>query len=430
MPATAAVHGTVAAPQGAVAPANEWLRDDAWQMLALATLAMVATTPGQTFGFSFFIPEFRQSLGLTSSQVSAAYLLATLGAAFPLAWGGGLVDRWGLRRTLLATLVALAASCALMALVQSSAMLLLGFFALRTVGPGMLSLVAGNTLALWFDRRLGAASSVMQLAMAAAIAVGPALLFALIQACGWRAAYLVLALLIGAGLLPLAWRYYRERPAHAAAADGPYLVGGPDAGPAPLPSLNLAQAVRTSAFWLLLAAVGAWSLIGTGLMFHVEAIFAERHATSAQAAWASTAMAGSMALLQLGGGFLADRLAVATVLGVAMATISAGCCALALAVNGEQCLVGYALYGAGQGMMSIVAATGWPRFFGNRYLGSIRGVVVASTFALASLGPLATGLSADYLRGVAPSLWGFAALAGCLALASSLARPPERRQLG
>jgi MFS family permease len=313
---------------------------------------------------------------------------------------------------LLLALAGLSASCLFMATVRSGPALLLGFFLLRSIGPGILSMLATNTLAAWFDRYLGTASSIMQVSMAATIALGPAALFALIQALGWRETYVLLSGVVGLGVLPLFWHYYRDRPpvrlGSASASQAEARWG--DAG-----GFTLREALRTRVFWVLLAAIGVWSLIGTALMFHVEVIFAERNADLQQSAWASTAMAGAMAALQLGGGFLADRFSVRAVLSAGMLLIGVGCAAAAAAATGWQLLACYVIYGAGQGLMSIAAATGWPRFFGRSHLGAIRGAVTAVAFALSSLGPLAVGLSADYLQGTSHSLWAFAGSALLLA---------------
>ena len=49
-----------------------------WWMLVLAILIMVGTSPGQTFGITFFNPKFRDAFGLGYSQISVSYLVATL----------------------------------------------------------------------------------------------------------------------------------------------------------------------------------------------------------------------------------------------------------------------------------------------------------------------------------------------------------------
>ena len=46
----------------------------------------------------------------------------------------------------------------------------LAFFLLRSLGQGSLGLLAGNTLPMWFHRRLGTAMGIMSLGMACTMA--------------------------------------------------------------------------------------------------------------------------------------------------------------------------------------------------------------------------------------------------------------------
>ena len=69
-----------------------------WVMLPIATLAIIATSPAQTFGISVFNASLRSSLGLSHSQLTGAYMLGTLLASLPLSWVGAMMDRFGLRR--------------------------------------------------------------------------------------------------------------------------------------------------------------------------------------------------------------------------------------------------------------------------------------------------------------------------------------------
>ena len=53
-----------------------------WVMIPLATLVMICSAPGQTYGFMRFNPSIRESLSLSQTDLSATYLLATLCAAW------------------------------------------------------------------------------------------------------------------------------------------------------------------------------------------------------------------------------------------------------------------------------------------------------------------------------------------------------------
>ena len=60
-------------------------KSDLWALtneMIDAMLAMIATSPGQTFGISIFNPSFRLSLGLSHSQLTGAYMIGTLGMAW------------------------------------------------------------------------------------------------------------------------------------------------------------------------------------------------------------------------------------------------------------------------------------------------------------------------------------------------------------
>jgi len=403
----------------------------------MATLVMIATSPGQTFGFSFFNPHIRQALSLSRTQLSAAYLVATLLASLPLAYLGGLSDKFGMRRVLLIAVAVMAAACALAASVQNVAMLFATFFIMRMVGPGLMTLLANNTLAAWFDRRLGVASGAMQLGMAGAIAVVPAGFYMLINTIGWRQAYLAMGAALAVGLLPLLWFVYRQSPSdvgqwpdgRAPDEDDPSLADpSMSAGSAHgisgyANSLSLDEAIRTRSYWILLAATGAWALIGTGLVFHMQAVFTSRGLDEALAAWAPTAMAIGMAAMQITGGILADRIGVRWLVVMAMSGIAAGCSVVALS-SGLGLLLGYAVYGLAQGVMTIVAGTAWARYFGRAHLGRIRGTAVTAAVGSSSAGPLIMGASSDYLGGFEPSMWVFVAGAAALAVAGFWATPP------
>jgi MFS family permease len=239
------------------------------------------------------------------------------------------------------------------------------------------------------------------------------------------------------GLLPLLWLAYRQSPADVRqwpdgrapndddlSEDEISMSAGSQHGVSGYAnSLSLDGAIRTRAYWILLAATGAWALIGTGLVFHMQAVFTSRGLDGALAAWAPTTMAIGMATMQIAGGILADRIAVRWLVVASMAGIAAGCSIIALA-DGLSLLVGYGVYGLAQGVMTIVAGTAWARYFGRAHLGKIRGTAVTSAVASSSAGPLIMGVSSDYLGGFEPSMWIFVAGAAALAVAGFWATPP------
>ena len=174
-----------------------------WIMLPIAMLAAIATSPGQTYGVSIFNAYFREALGLSHSQLTGAYMFGTLLAALPQSYIGSLMDRFGIRRVMFVVVILFGLACVFMSQVISLLMLFVAFFFLRLLGQGALSLMANNTVAMWFQTKLGTVAGVMNAGVAGAIALTPPLFLLLINQFGWRGAYAILGGLVCLIMLPL-----------------------------------------------------------------------------------------------------------------------------------------------------------------------------------------------------------------------------------
>ena len=155
-------------------------------MLPIAMLAQAGTSPGQTFGISIFNPSFLETLKISLSQLTGAYMIGTLLAAVPQPYIGSLMDRFGLRRMMTIIVILLGLACFYTATVQSLWMLLIAFFLLRLFGQGALSLLAVNIPAMWFHERLGRVSGLMNASVAGATAIIPPFILLLITNLGWQ----------------------------------------------------------------------------------------------------------------------------------------------------------------------------------------------------------------------------------------------------
>ena len=413
-----------------------------WVMIPLATLVMICSAPGQTYGFMRFNPSIRESLSLSQTDLSATYLLATLCAAIPLSFLGALSDRYGLKRSLLTAIAAMAGACLLASTVQNATTLFIACLGLRMVGAGLLSLLATNTLAAWFDKKLPFACGLMQFGMAASMALVPVSLMLLIGAVGWRSAYAGIGVALLAVLFPLILFVYRERPSDVGQrVDGALAPLPPGerlgAGAANYeaisshrqslrivdednpPSLNLHEALRTRTFWLLLISTGVWSLIGTGLLFHLESLLQAHRLTFTQTAWATPLMAISMAVMQLGSSRLIDYFPIRKLISGALLCTAITCTILATP-SGSLALAAYAVFGVGQGLMTVVSSASWARYFGPAHLGRIRGTSMTVGISCSALGPLVMGASADLLGGFNPSLWLFTTIAIIVSIGSRI----------
>jgi MFS family permease len=410
-----------------------------WVMLPIAMLAQAATSPGQTFGVSIFNASFLETLQISLSQLTGAYMVGTLMAAFPQPYIGGLMDRFGIRRMMAVIVIALGLACFYTATVQNLWMLLIAFFFLRLFGQGALSLLANNIPAMWFDERLGRVSGLMNVAVSGAVAIIPPFILWLISSFGWRWAYAILGIAVWLVLLPVLFVLFRNRPEDVGqqldglplnpAVASPKLVHTSPQSPFSGTALTLKEAQRTRAYWIMLVYTAFWAMIATAIYFNLLPLFVSKGFTEAQAAGTYTILAIAGALTQIVAGFLADRVSLNILLAVSAAGLTAANFMLA-AVVAPWMGVAYAIFmGLTQGFGGVVGGTLWARYYGREHLGKIRGSVFTAGVAGSSVGPFFMGLIYDHTGSYQNSLWIFVAMLIPVIIAALWATPPARRQV-
>ncbi len=400
-----------------------------WVMLPIAMLAAIVTSPGQTFGVSIFNPYLRDALGLSHSQLTGAYMIGTLLAALPQPYIGGLMDRFGIRRVMFFVVVLLGFASIFMAQVQTLLMLFLAFFFLRLLGQGALSLLANNTLAMWFRVKLGTVSGMMNAGVAASLALVPLLIVFLLTYLDWRSAYAVLGVLVWLIMLPLLLFLFRNRPEEIG-----QLVDGRSATEITRINKNteeevaftLREAQHTRAYWILLLLSAAIGLIVTAVFFNIVPIFNDHGLTDANAAATYTVIAFALATTQLLGGMLADRIRLHWLAAVCAVFITTG---IVLLGRADSILIAqlYALcIGIGQGLFGAVNNTVWVRYYGRSHLGKIRGSIAMATVGGSSAGPFIMGATYDLFGSYQISLNLFIAFLVPLIIAAFWATSPRK----
>ena len=379
-----------------------------------------ATAPGQTVGISVFVDHLVTDLGLTRSALSTAYLIGTLAGAAVMVAAGRFIDRHGPRRAVAVFGTGFAVVLTGMAGVTGFATLVAGFVGARALGQGALTLTATTSVAIGFERRRGTAIGIMAAAGSALMSLVPLVATALIGAVGWRWTWIALAAGVAAVLLPIA--------------------AAPTLGRRPLPDAErlerpthsttegwtAAQAMRSPAYWVVLAAVAITALVATGLMFHHVDLLAGGglDATAAAANFLPQTVAGAAAALLVGR--LADRTSERALLAATLTALAAAPLLVVHVRPGLLAVLYGVVLGAAASSIRAVEATVLPRWFGTAHIGEIRGVVMAVTVASSALGPLALAAAADGFGSYRPALVAFAGSALVLALLSTTVEPPRR----
>jgi MFS family permease len=246
----------------------------AWVVAAVTWITLLAAAGFRSTPSTLIVPlehEFGWSRATISLAVSINLMLFGLFAPF----AGGLMERFGVRRVVLAALVAVSAGSGLTVFMTQPWQLDVLWGVVVGVGTGsMASVLAAIVANRWFVQRRGLVLG----AMTAAGATGqliflPALAWLAVNV-GWRASALVVA---GSALVgvPLVAIFMRERPADvglraygATEADEP---APPLRNPVGAALGGLAMGMRNRNFWLLAASFficGASTngLIGTHLI--------------------------------------------------------------------------------------------------------------------------------------------------------------------
>lgn len=410
-------------------------------MLGVAVLMAAASMPGQTVLMALFNVSIRESLELTVTQVSLAYTIGTIVASLPLPVVGRVADRLGLRLTI--TGVSLGFIASLLLLREATGILSLGvcFFLVRLLGQGSMGMLAGHTIAMWFERRLGTAHSVLAIGgFAAASAVTPMPTGWMIEHHGWRFAVLVCAVAVALLTLPPLLFLFRNKPEDI----GQHLDGDPveytthdvlHGGEPPPgdPAFTLRDAMARRAYWILVCCAAWLGVVGTAGLFHMQPMLESAGADPSDANKAIAPFPITAAIFTLLGGVLIDRFPPHKLLpiGPLLCTVASlvwlgamheGINAPPVASMG----LGMGLCGVAHGIGMSAANPTLARYFGRTHHGAIRGVMGMMIVGATGLGPIAAGAAYEWSGGTfVEVVIAFAGAGVPLTLAALMLRRPR-----
>ena len=404
-----------------------------WIIVVAAGIAMVMTSPGQTYAVSIFIERFIQDLGLSRSLVSTLYTVGTLVGSFALPMVGRQIDRRGPRAMvgIIAALFALA--CVYMGFVQNAITLGIGFVFIRMLGQGSLGMVSTNVINHWWVRRRG---TVLSIAGVLTTLLGsgsfPSLVHALIGRFGWRTSYMMLGGLVAAVVLPVGLTFFRRQPEdHGLLPDGARASAASLSVGASAPmeeNWTREEATRTPAFWIISVAGASLSMLGTGLQFHMVSIFADAGLSASAAAAAFLPIAMTGAVVRIIAGFLVDRVPARYLLCVALVGQAASLIMAPRLQGTTSALVYGIILGMTGSLHMTVSAVIWAKYFGRRHLGSITGVASLIGNGGSALGPMPMGIVRDLLGSYTVGLTVAAALPLALAIVVLSAHRPHKER--
>lgn len=403
-----------------------------WIILAVAMLAVFASSPGQTYVVSVFVGPIQLDTGWSRTLVSALYTLGSLTAAGGILLVGRLMDRFGARATLAGAGLGLGLAALWMSRVDNPLDLYLGFALLRLLGQGALTVVPTAMVAVWFVRLRGRALALTSLGAIAGQAAFPPLVHLLVIRTDWRTAWVILAVAVWVLLLPATLLFVRRSPeSMGLLPDGDAPGRGPGQDPVPAPprqgaEWTLGEARRTPTFWLVIVAVASQSLITTALTFHHVSFMNSLGIDSATAATVFTVMAPCSLVGTFVAGALLDRVAGHRLLPVAPACLIAAMLWSTGIAEPWQAFAYGGLLGFSSGFGAILQSVIWPSYFGRRHIGTIRSAGAVGMMAAAAIGPLPFGWMFDVSGSPRTTILVFLVVPVVSSLAGLVARPPRR----
>jgi len=163
------------------------------ELLLFGMLTAMFSSPGQTFLVSLFIPHMQESFGMTKTEIAGLYSLATLISAGLLPWIGRVYDRSKLLKFALVTGLLLTAGCLVLSRSTGLISVLIGFFLIRNLGQGAMTMTSLTTMTRYFGPTRGKALGISNLGFPMAEAFFPIVVSSWILANGWRSGWVLLA---------------------------------------------------------------------------------------------------------------------------------------------------------------------------------------------------------------------------------------------
>lgn len=415
-----------------------------WYIVGVGFLANVASSFALASTLSIFLKPLTAELGISRGVFSLLRSGEGIIGACLAPVVGTLVDRYGGRWLMVFGSAITGLGFLLLGTIDSFGQFAAIRLTLVTFGDALMGYMVVNVVvAQWFIRQRGRAFAFTSMGVGFAKVCMPVLAAWLLVALGWRQTWMVFGILTMALLVLPALLVVRRTPedmglrpdgaAEPVANDGGSARGQRTTNQQSANETEMlwtrAEAVRTTAFWLLVITFGISSVGVTGLNLHVYPYVTDIGHSPVVAATVMSVIASMQLASPLAWGFLAERIdpRIAAMLRFIVQGIGLG---LAIATGNLICLyAGFFLYGIGLGGNMVLPDLLWANYFGRRSLGKIRGLGLLISQVLAALGPPFFGFLFDITGGYGLSFAIFGGALATSAVLSLMLRPPKREMM-
>ncbi|MSP78834.1 MAG: MFS transporter [Dehalococcoidia bacterium] len=407
-----------------------------WVIVAVmfVTSAMSMAMGGLNFGL--FIKPMGDELGIgraafgwasTARQVVGAVTSPTLGK---------LIDRYGTRFVLPVTISVTAIGLLGLSLVTNSGHLIgiFAFMGIAGLGGGN-ALVTSVPIAKWFVSKRGRAMSYVSLGLSIGGIIFVPLTQVLIDAVGWRHAWLILGILGPLVVIPLAIIFLRRHPEDMGLRpDGePSIIAGVGASGAVRSAADaevqwtLKESIRTRTFWQLLLTFSLVTLGQSTVGLHRIPHFMDRGLDPGLVAFASIMDTFFAGVSILGFGVLVRKVQPRFLGAAGFLIIIVAIASNIFTYTPVMMFWSFGVWGLGVGVNILLQNYLWADYFGRQNVGAIRGIVMPVTLFFGGIGGPIAGYVRDNTGSYDSIWWAGIALMALAAITLALSAPPRKQ---
>jgi MFS family permease len=337
------------------------------------------------FTFSVFLKPIGAEFGWSREAVSSAFGFAAVSVAVASPKLGQLLDRNGPRRIIIPCyLVYGLALCSLALLTSHIGQFYATFVIIGLVGNATTQMGYSRAVSTWFDTRRGLALALVMSGTGVGSILLPAVSQWLIDAQGWRTAYLTLGGLSLICGIPLTMLFVREQPTVRSSRPAAGATGA-----------TTAQGLRSRAFWTLIVVLFLNSISVNGAVTHLSALLTDRGISGREAALALSVLGAASLSGRLLTGLLLDRFFGPRVSFVLLIGVAAGIQLLSSAHTPAIAIVAAALIGLGLGGEADITPYLLTRYFGLRSFSTLYGFTWTAYAIAGAIGPVVMGRAFD-----------------------------------
>jgi len=376
---------------------------------------------GLAFGYSViamsfgtFIKEFESTFGWTRGQISMGPTVIGITAIFFFPYVGTLVDKYGVRKVMLPSIVAFGITIAAMSQLTNSIWHLYAMCILiPLLGAGTAPMTFSRIIVSWFNKKRGLALGIGLAGVGLGTTLVPLISSYFISAYSWREAYLAIGAILILFVFPVAYFLFKEKPEDLGLTPDGIPLKDDKQNKQVIYSVNkndlvgytAKQAIKQKVFWLMFGSFVITGLTTSTVLVHLVPMMMDRGLSLQEAVGTFAYLGMSIIGGRLLAGYLMDKFFAPFVVVFFMFGPVIGLALFALGATGQAAAVCTGLIGIAIGAEFDVMAYFTSKYFGQRSFGAIYGYNYSGFKLGASIGPLIMGLTYDSLGRYTEVLW-------------------------